>query len=67
MSKQSFRKFKKHDYSEDEYYEKNDRHKIDKRKARRIKRAIQTRDIYGFSEDEDSEDYFYADDFKDNF
>jgi hypothetical protein len=35
---------------------------MDKRKARRIKRAIQTRDISGFANDDDTDDYFYADD-----
>ncbi len=60
MSKQSFKKFKKNDYSEEDDYLYKDKSKMDKRKARRIKRAIQTRDISNFANDD--EDYFYADD-----
>lgn len=63
MNKQSFKKFKKNDYSEeDDYFDRSDKSKMDKRKARRIKRAIQTRDISGFANDDDTDDYFYADD-----
>jgi hypothetical protein len=46
MSKQTLRKFKKNDYSyddEDEYID--NKSKVDKRKQRRIERAIKTKDI----------------------
>ena len=64
MSKQ-FKKFKKNDYyEEDDYFDKSDKNKLDKRKARRIKRAIQTRDISNFANDDEEYGNFYADDFE---
>ena len=55
MSKNGFKKFRKNDYSYDdneEYYEAP-RAKMDKRKARRIDRALRTKDISELIEDDD--------------
>lgn len=46
MSKSALRKFKKNDYSydEEENYSEN-KNRVDKRKQRRIDRALKTKDI----------------------
>lgn len=55
MSKQTLRKFKKNDYSyddeEDNYIE--NKNKVDKRKQRRIERALKTKDISALLENEE--------------
>lgn len=54
MSKQTLRKFKKNDYSyddEDEFVDQ--KNKIDKRKQRRIERALKTKDISALIENEE--------------
>lgn len=55
MSKNGFKKFRKNDYSydEDEEYYESPRGKMDKRKARRIDRALRTKDISELIEDDD--------------
>lgn len=57
MSKQSIKKFRKNDYSYDDeenqsYSAKNF---IDKRKEKRVDRALRTKDISALLEDEESE------------
>lgn len=53
MSKQNFRKFRKNDYSYDdeEYAEANTRRQ-DKHRAKRIDRALKTKDISLLEDDE---------------
>ena len=56
MSKSSLKKFKKNDYSyDDEEYAETPRNQIDKRKAKRVERALKTKDITALLEDEDDE------------
>jgi hypothetical protein len=54
MSKNGFKKFKKNDYSyEDEEYEDKPRsHYLDRKKERRIERALRTKDISILAEEE---------------
>jgi predicted esterase YcpF (UPF0227 family) len=63
MSKSTFKKFKKNDYSyDDEEYSENTRHHIDKRKEKRVERALKVKDISALIEDEDEfEDYQWSD------
>jgi len=63
MSKSTFKKFKKNDYSyDDEGYSENTRHHIDKRKEKRVERALKVKDISALIEDEDEfEDYQWSD------
>lgn len=55
MSKQTLRKFKKNDYSYDDEEEEqfNNKNKVDKRKQRRIERALKTKDISTLIENEE--------------
>jgi hypothetical protein len=58
MSKQTLRKFKKNDYSyddEDEYIDH--KNKVDKRKQRRIERALRTKDISVLIENDENNDW----------
>ena len=64
MSKSTFKKFKKNDYSydddEDEYYD-NPRNRVNKKESKRLERALKTKDINSLIEEEDfeDEDYYY--------
>jgi len=59
MSKQSIKKFKKNDYSYDDNEEiYTPRNFLDKRKEKKVERALRTKDITAFLEDEES-DYAY--------
>jgi len=64
MSKSTFKKFKKNDYSydddEDEYYD-NPRNRVNKKESKRLERALKTKDINALIEEEDfeDEDYYY--------
>jgi hypothetical protein len=56
MSKQSIKKFKKNDYSYDDNEEyESPRNFLDKRKEKRVDRALRTKDITALLEDEESE------------
>jgi hypothetical protein len=58
MSKQNIKKFKKNDYSyddEDEYID-NQKNKVDKYKAKRVERALRTKDISALLEEDDYDD-----------
>ena len=55
MSKSTFKKFKKNHYSDDEE-EYNPRNHFDKHKAKRIDRALKTKDISALVEDDDGLD-----------
>jgi len=58
MSKQTLRKFKKNDYSyddEDGYIDH--KNKVDKRKQRRIERALRTKDISVLIENDENNDW----------
>jgi hypothetical protein len=59
MSKQSIKKFKKNDYSYDDNEEiYTPRNFLDKRKEKKVERALRTKDITALLEDEES-DYAY--------
>lgn len=54
MSKQTLRKFKKNDYSYDDEDDFTDqKNKVDKRKQRRIERALKTKDLSALIENEE--------------
>lgn len=54
MSKQTLRKFKKNDYSyDDEDNFMDQKNKVDKRKQRRIERALKTKDLSALIENEE--------------
>ena len=53
MSKSALKKFKKNDYSDhDEYYDDR-RERENKRNAKRVERALRTKDISAFVEEDD--------------
>lgn len=56
MSKQMIKKFRKNDYShDDEEGYGNNKIFIDKRKEKRVERALKTKDISALIEDEDDD------------
>jgi hypothetical protein len=58
MSKQSLRKFKKNDFSNDDEEDYVDnKNKVDKRKQRRFERAIKTKDITALLETDEYDDW----------
>ena len=58
MSKQTLRKFKKNDYSYDDEDDYTDhKNKVDKRKQRRIERALKTKDISTLIENDETDDW----------
>jgi hypothetical protein len=60
MSKQALRKFRKTDYSYEEENEYEDpRFKVNKRKEKRIERAIRTKDVSVLLDDDDYLDEVY--------
>ena len=53
MSKSNIKKFRKNDWSnEDDEYETNPKEKVNKRKEKRVERALRTKDISALLEDE---------------
>jgi hypothetical protein len=53
MSKSQFKKFRKNDYSyDDEEYFENTRDRVNKRKEKRVDRAIKTKDISALTYEE---------------
>lgn len=55
MSKSSLKKFKKNDYSDRDEYHDDPREREQKRNAKRVQRALKTRDISSLVEDEDQD------------
>ncbi len=55
MSKSTLKKFKKNDYSDHDEYNDNPRERENKRKAKRVERALKTKDISALIEDEDQD------------
>jgi hypothetical protein len=55
MSKSALKKFKKNDYSDHEEYRDDPRERENKRKAKRVERALRTKDISALIEDEDQD------------
>ena len=55
MSKSSLKKFKKNDYSDHDEYNDDPRERENKRNAKRVQRALKTRDISALVEDEDQD------------
>lgn len=53
MSKSALKKFKKNDYSDHEEFHDDPREREQKRKAKRVERALRTRDISALIEDEE--------------
>lgn len=61
MSKSALKKFKKNDYSDHEEYHDDPREREQKRKAKRVERALRTKDISALvEEDEDFEDDVFS-------
>ena len=59
MSKNGFKKFKKNDYSyeEEEYEDKPRSHYLDRKKQRRMERALRTKDVSILIEDDLDEEF----------
>jgi hypothetical protein len=57
MSKSALKKFKKNDYSDHDEYRDDPRERENKRKAKRVERALRTKDISSLLEEEDDEDF----------
>lgn len=55
MSKSAIKKFRKNDYSDHDEYHDDPRERENKRNAKRVERALKTRDISAFVEDEDQD------------
>lgn len=53
MSKSAIKKFKKNDYSDRDEFHDDPREREQKRNAKRVERALRTKDISAFVEDED--------------
>ena len=67
MSKSSLKKFKKNDYSYEDDENYSPRSYVDKRKVRRIDRALKTKDLTMLLDDEEAIDYFLEAERKDRF
>lgn len=55
MSKQQIKKFRKNDFSyddEEDYYSNNSKNFVDKRKEKRVERALRTKDISALVEED---------------
>jgi hypothetical protein len=72
MSKQQIKKFRKNDYSYDDdedYYSNNPKSFVDKRKEKRVERALRTKDISALTEEDgldplDVEDEIWDDEYQ---
>ena len=54
MSKSSIKKFRKNDWSyDDDEYETNPKEKVNKRKEKRVERALRTKDISALTDEDD--------------
>lgn len=58
MSKNGFKKFKKNDYSyeDEEYNDKPRSHYLDRKKERRVQRALKVKDVSELVDDEEIDD-----------
>lgn len=56
MSKSSLKKFKKNDYSDHDEFRDDPRERENKRKAKRVERALKTKDVSALVEDDDLDD-----------
>lgn len=59
MSKSAVRKFRKNDYSDQDEYNEDPRARVNKRKEKRVERALRTKDVSSLVEDDydDGDDY----------
>ena len=57
MSKSALKKFRKNDYSDHDEFNEDPRNRINKRKEKRVERALRTKDISALVEDEEEEDF----------
>jgi hypothetical protein len=55
MSKSALKKFRKNDYSDHDEYNDDPRERENKRKSKRVERALRTKDISALIEDEDQD------------
>lgn len=55
MSKSALKKFRKNDYSDHDEYNDDPRERENKRQAKRVQRALKTKDISALIEDEDQD------------
>ena len=55
MSKSALKKFRKNDYSDHDEYNDDPRERENKRRAKRVDRALRTKDISALVEDEDQD------------
>ena len=58
MSKQTIKKFRKNDWSDDEEFSDNPRNRINKHLEKRVDRALRTKDISALIEEDDDETGF---------
>ena len=60
MSKQTIKKFKKNDFAYDDEDENNVKNNfnVDKRKEKRVERALRTKDISALIEEEDDDNWY---------
>jgi hypothetical protein len=63
MSKSAIKKFKKNDYSDKEEFHDDPREREQKRNAKKVQRALRTKDVSLFLEDDD---YDFAEDISQN-
>lgn len=55
MSKSALKKFRKNDYNDNDEFRDDPRERENKRKAKRVERALRTKDISALIEDEDQD------------
>lgn len=58
MSKQTIKKFRKNDWNDEEEYQDNRSNYLEKKKQKRVDRALRTKDITALIEDEEDESGF---------
>lgn len=67
MSKSSLKKFKKNDYSDNDEYRDDPRDRENKRTAKRVERALKTKDISSLVEEEedmDDDSWWYGENYR---
>ena len=55
MSKSALKKFRKNDYNDNDEFRDDPRERENKRKAKRVERALRTKDISALIEDEEQD------------
>lgn len=55
MSKSALKKFRKNDYSDQDEFHEDPRNRVNKRKEKRVERALRTKDISALIEDDDED------------